>query len=125
MPQFPTIYDPQLVLLSFISCPLVFECATFLEQRPDLTLTRSLLYISLLCIKGVDIILPEDVAGEPAQDITSTVLFNALQEAGVTTPKGISINTNMSAFLSFMTIQEVRAITTTPIIAFIVIITTS
>jgi hypothetical protein len=73
----------------------------------------------------VDIILPEDVAGEPAQDITSTVLFNALQEAGVTTPKGISINTNMSAFLSFMTIQEVRAITTTPIIAFIVIITTS
>jgi hypothetical protein len=125
MPQFPTIYDPQLVLFSFISCPLVFECATFLEQRPDLTLPRSLLYISLLFIKGVDIILPEDVAGEPAQDITSTVLFNALQEAGVTTPKGISINTNMSAFLSFMTIQEVRAITTTPIIAFIVIITTS
>jgi hypothetical protein len=124
MPQFPTIYDPQLVLFSFISCPLVFECATFLEQRPDLTLPRSLLYISLLFIKGVDIILPEDVAGEPAQDITSTVLFNALQEAGVTTPKGISINTNMSAFLSFMTIQEVRAITT-PIIAFIVIITTS
>ena len=40
---------------------------------------------------------------------TPDALFKALLEAGVQQPKGISMKTNISAFLSFMTIDEAVA----------------
>ena len=58
---------------------------------------------------GIDVSLAQDdAAGGFGNDLFSPgSLFNALLEAGVHSPRGISMNTNISAFLTFMTIDEV------------------
>ena len=57
---------------------------------------------------GIDITLPYDPTSSAPDSLNPATLYKALMEAGVTAPKGISINTNISAFLGFMTIEDVR-----------------